>query len=578
MADATGNPSHDNELQIRWADSLAARARAGNLSRREVLRRATVIGLSLPAIGTLLAACGDDESDADDDVDTAPTGGSVEASTGPATSETEATEPSAAEGGVLAVGALAPSTEVDPVTGFDGTSIAIFQLVNEYLIWLEPDFTLRPQLAESWAPEQDGQRWVVTLRQGVTFSDGTPFDAAAVVASFDRLLDPESGSAALSAWATVLEAGGVSAVDDTTVAFDLVRPYGDFPYLISAGVYNAVILKPGYSGDWAANAIGTGPFLLDSYSATEGATLSRNAGYWEPERPFLDGIEVKFYQDHQAQVLALQSGEVDTQVVSQIALLTPIQNDDTFTIDEIGGTGVTVFTLRVDTPPFDKPEVRQAIATALDRNAINATLYGGINVLGNDHLLAPAFPAAPTDITQRDIDLDAVAQLLADAGEENLTFTLTFEPPTRDYAVVIQEQLRQANITVELEELTSEEFYSGDQAVDTPWLFSAANLVGWAGRAVPTQFVIPMVKSDGVWNGSKYANPELDAAADAYDAATSDSDKKAQAKIIAQALHDDVPIIITTWSTAVRPYKSSKWTGITAHPSAYVDFASVQQV
>ena len=121
----------------------------------------------------------------------------------------------------LSVGALAPSTEVDPVAGFDGASIAVFQLVNEYLIWLEPDFTLRPQLAESWEPSDDGATWTVTLRQGVTFSDGTPLTADDVVATFARLLAEDSGSAARTAFDGVLTADGVTATDDGTVVFAL---------------------------------------------------------------------------------------------------------------------------------------------------------------------------------------------------------------------------------------------------------------------------------------------------------------------------------------------------------------------
>lgn len=557
----------DNELQLEWAERLRGLAASGRLSRRDVLRKATVFGLSVPAIGALLAACGSDDSRGD------ATSATTAAAGAPSTSAA-----SGRTGGVLSVGALTPSTTVDPVAGFDGASIAIFQLVNEYLIWLEPDFSLRPALAESWQPDADGARWTVKLREGVTFSDGTPLDAETVVASFQRLLDPESGSAALSAYQGVLEASGITAADASTVVFELTRAYSDFPYLISAGVYNAVILKADYAGSYTDHAVGTGPFVLDSFSATDGATFSKNPTYWNAGKPLLDGVEIKFYGDAQAQVLALQSGEIDTQVTSQLGLLTPVENDPDFTVDTVGGTGVVIFTLRVDTPPFDKKEVRQAIATALDRGAVNQVLYNGIGELGNDHLFAPAFPAAPADIAQRDIDLAKVTELLEAAGATDLSFKLTFEPPTQDYAVVIQEQLKQAGITVELDQRTSDEFYAGDQAADTPWLFTPANLVGWAGRPVPTQFIIPVVKSDGIWNGSKYQNPELDAAADAYDAATSDEEKRTQAEFIATTLHDDVPIIITTWSAAARPYRSSKWTGITAHPSAYVDFADVGPV
>ena len=376
----------------------------------------------------------------------------------------------------------------------------------------------------------------------------------------------------------MLESGGITAQDPTTVVFELARAYSDFPYLISAGVYNSVILKADYAGGYTDAAIGTGPFLLESFSAADGATFVKNPDYWEAGKPNLDGIEIKFYDDAQAQVLALQSGEIDTQVTSLVNLLTPLENDPDFTVDTIGGTGVTIFTLRVDTPPFDKKEVRQAIAIALDRDAINQALQNGISALGNDHLFAPAYPTSPTDLAQRNIDLDKVKELLETAGETDLSFKLTFEPPSSDYAVVLQEQLKQAGITVELDQRTSDEFYAGDQAVDTPWLFTPANIVGWAGRPVPTQFIIPVVKSDGVWNGSKYNNPDLDAAADAYDAATTDDEKRKQAEFIATTLNEDTPIIISTWSAAVRPFKSSKWTGITAHPSSYVDFTNVAQV
>ncbi|ETA03725.1 hypothetical protein ThrDRAFT_00668 [Frankia casuarinae] len=86
-----------------------------------------------------------------------------------------------------------------------------------------------------------------------------------------------------------------------------------------------------------------------------------------------------------------------------------------------------------------------------------------------------------------------------------------------------------------------------------------------------------MVKSHGVWNGSKYANPALDAAADAYDAATDPAERKKQAEIIARALHEDVPVIITVWSGAVRAYRSDRVRGLRAHPSAFLDLTTVSR-
>ncbi|MGW4965639.1 ABC transporter substrate-binding protein [Nonomuraea sp. NPDC004186] len=533
----------------------------------DLTRRVLLAGTGGGALSLLLAACGAGGG--------APLTG---ADSGALQSGADANAAASApprRGGTLRAGSPPPPTAVDPVTMYDGSAIAIVQLVADYLIWLDRDFTLKPRLAEKWESEDGGKRWAFTLRKGVTFSDGTPLDAETVKASFDRLLDPKSKSAALSAFDTVLAKGGVSVRDAATVVFTLERAFSDFPYLVSAGNYNAVILKKDYAGDFTKKPIGTGPFLLESYDASSGATFTRNPKYWEPGKPYLDGVKITFYADDQADLLALQSGEIDAQILSRPQLVGPLKGLGDITVDQVQGTGLTAFTLRTDRPPFDRKEARQAVAYALDRPGVNATVYDGIGALGNDHLFAPLFPAAPDGIAQRAKDPAKVAELL---GGQPLKFTLTYDPPSKDYALTVQNQLKQAGIQVELDQRTSADFYGGDQEKDTPWLFSTANLVGWAGRATPSQFIIPMVKGGGVWNGSKYANPALDAAADAYDAAQTPGERAVQAEIIAKALHQDIPVIVAVWSGTVRAYNGRKFTGIQAHPSSYVDFSSVSQV
>jgi peptide/nickel transport system substrate-binding protein len=367
----------------------------------------------------------------------------------------------------------------------------------------------------------------------------------------------------------------VSVRDDRTVVFTLQRAFSDFPFLVSAGNYNAVVLKANYPGHFTRNPIGTGPFLLESYSATAGATYRRNPTYWQRGKPYLDGVKVSFYADSQAQQLALQGGTVDVLALTDVST---VQAGGDIVIDKVAGTGITTFTLRVDKSPFDSKEVRQAVAYALDRPAVNEVVDDKIGLLGNDHLYAPVYPAAPTDIAQRAKDAAKVHSLLATAGVSKLEFTLTYDPPNKDYALVIQDQLKQVGITVHLDQQSSQAFYGGDQTKDTPWLFSTANLVGWAGRAVPSEFVAPMVTSKGVWNGSKYANPHLDAALLAYDAATTLAGRKKQAEVIAQALHEDVPVIISIWNGAARAYNKTTFAGIKAHPSSYVDFTDVSRI
>ncbi|MEO3862063.1 ABC transporter substrate-binding protein [Acrocarpospora sp. B8E8] len=368
----------------------------------------------------------------------------------------------------------------------------------------------------------------------------------------------------------MLKAGGVAAPDAHTVTFTLERAFSDFPYLVSAGNYNALILKKDYTS--GGDIIGTGPFTLTKYDVSTGAVFARNPAYWQEGKPYLDGVEIKFYADDQADLLALQSGEIDAQILSRPQLVGPLKGAGDIVVDQVPGTGLTAFTLRTDQPPFDRKENRQAVAYALDRPGVNTTIYDGVGALGNDHLFAALFPAAPTGIPQRAKDPAKVTDLL---GGQKLSFDLTFDPPGKDFALTVQNQLKQAGIEVKLDQRTSADFYGGDQEKDTPWLFTAANLVGWAGRAVPSQFIIPMVRSDGVWNGSKYANPALDEAARAYDAATTEEERRAQAAIIANALHEDVPVIISVWAGTVRAYNGTKFAGLQAHPASYVDFSEV---
>jgi peptide/nickel transport system substrate-binding protein len=367
----------------------------------------------------------------------------------------------------------------------------------------------------------------------------------------------------------------VSAPDASTVVFTLQRPFSDFPYLVSAGNYNAVILKKDYDGAFQKHAIGTGPFKLTSYDVSTGATFTRNTAYWRRGRPYLDGVHVSFYEDDQADLAALQSGDIDAQLLSRAGLTEALTAAGDIVVDRVRSTSVTVLTLRVDTPPFDSKEIRQAVAYALDRPALEKGVGSGIGELGNDHLFAPLFPAAPKDIPQRARDLGKARALLKSAGIGHLKFTLTFEPPSKDLAVAVQSQLKEAGITVDLDQQTSAAFYGGDQDTDTPWLFRTATLVAWAGRPVPSQFVTPMVTAKGIWNGSKYRNPALDEAAGAYDAATTEAGRRARAETIAKALHEDVPIIIAYWEGAVRAYNAAKFAGIEAHPSQFVDFSGV---
>ncbi|MER9546168.1 ABC transporter substrate-binding protein [Mesorhizobium sp. M0437] len=216
----------------------------------------------------------------------------------------------AAAGGTVRVGLGQPTKAIDPVSVTDPASIGVISQVGEYLILDDPKDGLQPKLALSWEADETASRWTFKLRQGVKFHDGRAVTAKDVVASFERLVDPASGSSALSAYKGILSKGGAKLVDDETVAFDLDGPNSNFPFYVSSDVYNAVILPADYAGDFEKNFNGTGPFKLESFRPKQGASFVRNDDYWG-DKALPDRVEIKFFDDEQAQVLALQAGQLD---------------------------------------------------------------------------------------------------------------------------------------------------------------------------------------------------------------------------------------------------------------------------
>ena len=163
-------------------------------------------------------------------------------------------------GGTLKMIGPAPITDPDPVTIYDQGGIVLVTQFLEFLVDLDNQNGLKPKLAESWTPNDTLDVWTFKLRQGVTFNDGSPFEAEDVVTTVERLLDPEGGSGgAKSQWGGVPRPGGTKAIDAATVEFNLHKPYADFPFTVSGGNYNSAILPRSYKGDILKNAGRDGP-------------------------------------------------------------------------------------------------------------------------------------------------------------------------------------------------------------------------------------------------------------------------------------------------------------------------------
>ena len=455
----------------------------------------------------------------------------------------------AAAGGTVRVGLGQPTKAIDPVTVTDPASIGVLSQVGEYLILDDPKDGLQPKLALSWEADETAKRWTFKLRPGVKFHDGRTVTAKDVVASFERLVDPNSGSSALSAYKGILSKGGAKIVDDETVAFDLDQSNSNFPFYVSSDVYNAVILPADYAGDFEKNFNGTGPFKLESFRPKQGASFVRNPDYWG-DKALPDRIEIKFFDDEQAQVVALQAGQLDV-IPSTTRLELAIEGNANFKLLSVQASSHDVVHLRTDQAPFTDKRIRRALALTLDREAIVKGLLKGRAIVGNDTPFAPIFPSADPSVPQRKQDIAEAKRLLAEAGVPNgfqvtLTTERAYDIP--DYAVIIQNFAKKAGIDIKLNVLPQDAYYGSAAFGSSPWLDSNLGITDFGHRGTPDIFLNATLKSDGAWNAAHFKNADYDALLVDYGKARDLQTQRVAAGKIQALLLDETPEIISYFS------------------------------
>ncbi len=418
---------------------------------------------------------------------------------------------------------------------------------GEYLTWSNANLELEPRLAEKWEPNEDGSVWTFTIREGVTFNDGTPMTTEDVAATFDRLVDPQAASNALSALGGILTPGNTAATDERTVEFRLEAPVGGFPYLVSSDNYNAIILPASYDGDYESSFIGTGPWKLDSFEPKARVSFVKNPDYWNTERPpNADRIELVFFAEEQASVLALQGGEVDALSHFSVANGSALLSDPDVNVTELQAAVHRQMHMRTDKEPFTDKRVRQAMALLIDRQALVDGLFEGKADLGNDSPFAPVYPTTDTSVEQRTVDVEQARQLLADAGkadgfEVELASWRGFEIP--QLAQLVQDA-RAGGRGHDHPQITDPGTYYGDGVYGkSRWLDSVLGITDYGHRGVPNVFLGAPLESSGTWNSAHFKNPEYDSLVAEYTAALDVDAQRTAAGKIQQLLLDETPVI-----------------------------------
>jgi len=505
---------------------------AGKISRREFVRRGTVVGMSIPLLGFLAAACGGSDGE---------TGGT-----------TTGAEPTGdvKKGGTVRVALIQPTTAPNPLLVQDEGGAGILGATGEFLSFSDDKLELQPRIAESWEPNEDGSVWTFKIRQGVKFHDGTPLTANDVVTTFDKLINPDGGSAnAQSALGGVLSPGNIEAPDDASVVFNLDAPNGNFPTLVSSANYNAIIIPADLDpGDWGKTFQGTGPFKLEKFTPKVGLTVVRNDDYWGP-KPNVDKLDIKFYDEEAPMILALQGDEVDFVEHFSVSGGKALLGDDNVQVIAVKAATHRELHMRTDKEPFTDKRVRQAIALSIDRQALVDGLWEGQADIGNDSPFGPLYPSTDTSVPQREQDIDQAKQLLADAGKgDGFTVQLDtwngFEIP--DLAQLVKNYAEQIGVKINLKITDAATYYGDGVFGKSTWLDSVMGITDYGHRPVPNVYLTAPLSGDpkiGVWNSAHFKNDTYDGLVRDYVAALDLDSQRGVAKQIEELLLDETPII-----------------------------------
>ncbi|ESX16082.1 MULTISPECIES: ABC transporter substrate-binding protein [unclassified Mesorhizobium] len=347
----------------------------------------------------------------------------------------------------LVIGITLEPPHLDPTAGAAAAiDEVLYANVFEGLTRIGPNGEVLPDLAESWAISDDGKVYTFKLHTGVKFHDGSDFDAGDVKFSLDRARADNSVNAQKALFASI---DTVEVVDPTTVKVTLKNPQGSFLYNLGWG--DAVIVAPESADTNKEKPIGTGPFKFQSWAKGSSITLVKSDTYWGAP-VFLDKAEFRIVPDAAAAVPALLSGDIQAFPFFDPDSVAQVKDDPRFKV-VIGSTeGETILAINNKKPPFDKLEVRQAIAFALDRKAIIDGASAGLGVPIGSHM-SPASKAYVDLTGLYPHNVDKAKELLKQAGFENgIKATLKLPPPSyaRLGGEIIASQLRDVGIDLEI--------------------------------------------------------------------------------------------------------------------------------
>ncbi|MBN8293334.1 ABC transporter substrate-binding protein [Rhodobacter sp. NTK016B] len=462
--------------------------------------------------------------------------------------------------GVLIVGQVAEPQALDPAAVTAVNDFRILMNVYDGLVrYASGTLEVEPALATDWDISDDGTVYTFTLREGVTFHDGSPFDAEAVVFNFERMLNDDhpyhdTGPFPLAFFFSAVES--VEAVDDMTVRFTLNAPYA--PFLSNLAYPTGLIVSPqavmDQGAEFGRNPSGTGPFRFVEWRSNEAVVIEANPDYWDGA-PELEAVVFRPITDANTRVAEMLSGGIDMMVEVPPVALSEFQGD-AFNIVEQAGPHVWFLILNMREGPFTDQLVRQAANYAINKTALVEEVLEGTAAVAAGPT-PPAFAwAYNEELEPYPYDPDRARELLAEAGVENpsITFYVTeggsgmLDPVAMGTAIQADLEAVGFDVTIETYEWNT---FLGRV---NPGLEGEADMAEMAWMTNdPDTLPYLALRTDafpdaGGFNSGYYSNPEVDALLEEARTATS-QDRRAELYREMQAIvQEDAPwVFVANW-------------------------------
>lgn len=490
---------------------------------------------------------------------------------------------------VLIFGRGGDSVSLDPITVTDGESFKVTKNIFDTLVnFGEQDTEIEGGLASEWEAAEDGLTYTFQLEEGVTFHDGTDFNAEAVVANFDRWA---AGDADQFPYYGSMFGGfgdeeghvieSVEATGDYEVTITLKRPMA--PFLKNLAMSPFGIASPTAfeeQGDaFGDNPVGTGPFKFVEWNRNDTVRIEKNEDYWIDGEPKLDEVVFRSIPDNSGRLNALLAGEIDLADGINPSDAETIEGDENLQLFERPSMNVGYLGLTNTREPFNDPLVRQAMNHAIDRQAIIDAFFEGRGEVAKNPM-PPVISGYNDSIEGYEYDPEKAKELLEEAGlGDGFEMELWAMPVPRPYmpdgqkvAEAIQSDLAEVGITAEI---VSYEWAT--------YLEKAANgeadafLLGWTGdNGDADNFLYVLLDQDNIGsnNYTYYENQELH---DILIEAQTEVDEEVRNDLYMQAqeiIHEDAPWVPLAHSTPLLA-GGSNVIDFKAHPTGSDKLSSV---